>query len=162
MTAALEIALADEQATIALGERFAQALPDEVAGWTLLLSGELGSGKSTFARALIGALGHQGPVPSPTYTLVEPYTLKRGTVYHVDLYRVADPGELYFLGWDDLDSGLRLVEWPERASGLEDTADLAIELAYADKGRLARIRALNARGADIVSGVAPCSIQTPH
>ncbi len=148
------LALPDEAATITLGRRCAKALPDDVSGWTLLLSGDLGSGKSTLARALIGALGHSGPVPSPTYTLVEPYTLERGTVYHVDLYRVADPGELYFLGFDDLDTGLRLVEWPDRAPGLDDTADLSIELDYAPTGRLARIRGLSPRGTDLARRLA--------
>ncbi|MEO1202752.1 MAG: tRNA (adenosine(37)-N6)-threonylcarbamoyltransferase complex ATPase subunit type 1 TsaE [Pseudomonadota bacterium] len=143
------IDLPGEGATIALGRRFAEALPERISGWTVLLSGDLGSGKSTFARALIGALGHNGPVPSPTYSLVEPYTLDRGTVYHVDLYRVADPGELYFLGWDDLDTGLRLVEWPDRAPGIEASADLAVDLDYAADGRVATIRGLTSRGADL-------------
>jgi tRNA threonylcarbamoyladenosine biosynthesis protein TsaE len=145
------IDLPGEGATIALGQRFAEALPRDVGGWTVLLSGDLGSGKSTFARALIAALGHDGPVPSPTYTLVEPYALERGTVYHVDLYRVADPGELYFLGWDDLDTGLRLVEWPDRAPGLEADADLALKLEYAPEGRVASIRGLSERAEGIAA-----------
>ena len=112
--------LPDERATIELAGRFAAALPDSLAGWTVLLAGELGAGKSTFARALIRTLGHSGPVPSPTYTLVEPYQVPRGPIYHVDLYRVASDDELRYLGWNEIDDGLRLVEWPERAPGLAD------------------------------------------
>ena len=97
-------------------ESVLKALPDELGGWTLLLSGELGAGKSTFARALIRAAGHDGPVPSPTYTLVEPYNLSAGRFYHVDLYRVSDEEELRYLGWNELDDGFRLVEWPDQGT----------------------------------------------
>ncbi len=106
--------LADEAATIELGRELLNVLPDDLAGWTVLLTGELGAGKSTFARALIRAAGHDGAVPSPTYTLVEPYNLARGRIYHIDLYRVSDEEELRYLGWNELDDGCRLVEWPER------------------------------------------------
>jgi tRNA threonylcarbamoyladenosine biosynthesis protein TsaE len=110
------------------------------------LNGELGAGKSTFARALIRAAGHQGVVPSPTYTLVEPYKLASGNIYHIDLYRVSDEEELHYLGWDELDDGLCLVEWAERAPGLGEAADLIMKLEYAGDSRLARIEALSDRG----------------
>ena len=74
----MSIFLADEAATIALAERLQAVLPKSLAGLTLLLEGELGAGKSTFARGLIRSMGHAGPVPSPTYTLVEPYRLPAG------------------------------------------------------------------------------------
>ena len=94
--------LADEQATIDFAGRVWRLLPQDLAGWTLLLYGELGAGKSTFARALITAAGHRGPVPSPTYTLVEPYALPGITIYHIDLYRISDEEELRYLGWKEL------------------------------------------------------------
>ena len=118
--------LPDERATIELAGRLGAALPDSLAGWTVLLAGELGAGKSTFARALIRMLGHSGPVPSPTYTLVELYSVPRGPIYHVDLYRVANDDELRYLGWNDLDDDLRLVEWPEQAPGHTGRADLQL------------------------------------
>ena len=146
--------LPDEHATQALAAAVARALPDQWEGWTLLLEGELGAGKSTFARALIHALGHDGPVPSPTYTLVEPYALAAGSVYHVDLYRIADPGELRYLGWNELDGGLRLVEWPDRAPQLSAAADLAIRLSYTDEGRAAELAGLSGRGRALVAALA--------
>lgn len=147
----MKLFLADELATATLAARLLEALPLDIAGWTVLLSGELGAGKSTLARALIRAMGHTGPVPSPTYTLVEPYELPRGSVYHVDLYRVADEEELRYLGWNELDSGLRLVEWPDRAPGLTESADLEVELGYEEAGRSAEVRGLSERGRDLVT-----------
>lgn len=142
--------LPDEAATIEFGRELLTALPDNLAGWTVLLSGELGAGKSTFARALIRAAGHDGAIPSPTYTLVEPYNLERGNIYHVDLYRVSDEEELRYLGWNELDDGCRLVEWPDRAPGLTAQADLALTLHYDGDGRVARLVGLSDRGQEIV------------
>ncbi len=127
-----------------LGRVVAETLPGS-GHYTLLLNGDLGAGKSTLARALIRALGHDGAVPSPTYTLVEPYELADLTVYHVDLYRIGSEEELRYLGWSELDDGLRIVEWPERAPGLRQEADLDIRLAYRDKGRQAEIESLSDR-----------------
>lgn len=149
--------LPDEPATIEFATQVAAALPADRRGWLLLLEGELGAGKSTFARGLIRALGHAGSVPSPTYTLVEPYDLPGGTVYHIDLYRVADPEELRFLGFDELEQGLRLVEWPDRAPALTGTADLKIGLDYDGAGRRASVDALSARGATVMNALAPAS-----
>lgn len=147
----MNIQLPDEAATIGLAERFKDALPPSLNGITVLLEGELGAGKSTFARGLIRALGHEGPVPSPTYTLVEPYQLAAGTIYHVDLYRVADEEELRFLGWNELDSGLRLVEWPDRAPQLAESADLRLQLSYAGTGRQLEVVPLSRNGAQIAA-----------
>ena len=142
----MKVYLSNEAATAALARQVWQVLPDDLAGWTLLLRGELGAGKSTFARALITAAGHKGAVPSPTYTLVEPYSVSKSKLYHVDLYRVADEEELRYLGWNELDDGFRLVEWPERAPGLHEQADLELCLAYQDEGRVAELTAVSQRG----------------
>jgi tRNA threonylcarbamoyladenosine biosynthesis protein TsaE len=143
--------LADEAATIAFGRELIEAMPEDLAGWTILLSGELGSGKSTFARAFIRAAGHEGPVPSPTYTLVEPYVLSGNSLYHVDLYRVSDEEELRFLGWNELDHGCRIVEWPDRAPGLTAQADLSLVFSYAADGRDVELTALSERARAIVA-----------
>lgn len=121
----------------------------------LLLKGELGSGKSTLARALLRELGVAGPVPSPTYTLVEPYEVRGRPVYHVDLYRISGETELPYLGWSELRQGLVLVEWPERVPGVAQGADLAIELGFDGSGRRVSVRALSDRAATLSSGSAP-------
>lgn len=146
--------LPDEAATAAFAARIGRSLPADLAGWTLLLEGSLGTGKSTFARALLRALGHTGPVPSPTYTLVEPYRLAAGKVYHVDLYRVASAEELRFLGWTELDDGLRLVEWPDRAPELSDSADLRVCFEYEGSGRRATVLGLSRRGSQLAARAA--------
>ena len=141
----MSIGLPDAAATERLGAALADALPRPAGGWTLLLNGELGAGKSTLARAFLRQLGHAGPVPSPTYTLVEPYELDDLAVYHVDLYRIGGEDELRYLGWNDFEEGLKLIEWADRAPGLAATADLDIRLGYDGDARVAGIAPLSAR-----------------
>ena len=149
----MRLFLADEAATIDFGRRFYESLPSDLAGWTVLLSGELGAGKSTFARAVIRAAGQEGPVPSPTYTLVEPYFLQCGSIYHIDLYRVSSEDELRYLGWNELDDGFRLVEWPERVPGLLTEADLSLTFAYEGEARSVELTGLSERGVSIADGL---------
>ena len=139
------LALADEAATRALGAALATAAE---GGGVLLLHGDLGAGKTTLARGFLRARGHDGAVRSPTYTLLEPYPLEGGAVYHLDLYRLADAGELEFLGLRDLDEpgATFLVEWPERGVGALPAADLEVTLDYAGSGRQATFEALSHRG----------------
>jgi tRNA threonylcarbamoyladenosine biosynthesis protein TsaE len=91
-------------------------------------------------------MGHVGAVPSPTYTLVEPYQIADRRIYHIDLYRISSEEELRYLGWGELEDGFRLVEWPERAPGLSRTADLRLSLTFAETGRDARFNGLSERG----------------
>jgi len=142
--------LPDEQASIDLGTALAAALPRDFGGWSILLQGELGAGKSTLARAMLRELGHAGRVPSPTYTLVEPYSFSRGDVYHIDLYRIASADELEFLGWSDLGDGLKLIEWPERIPRLPDESDLLVLLDYQADGRAAQLTGLSSRGQELL------------
>jgi tRNA threonylcarbamoyladenosine biosynthesis protein TsaE len=126
--------LPDEAATIACGALLARLC----AGRGLItLSGDLGSGKTTLCRALLRALGHEGPVKSPTYTLVEPYDLPQYRVQHYDLYRLADPEELDYLGLRDFvgPETLTLIEWPEKAASALPPIDLALDLRVQEGGR---------------------------
>ena len=147
--------LPDPQATGSLARAMAAALPIDASGWAILLQGELGAGKSTFARAMLHALGYTGTVPSPTYTLVEPYVLPKYSVYHIDLYRIESVDDVEYLGWSDLQDGLRLVEWPERAPQLDHEADIRIALRYDGEGRAADMTGLSERGAALVAALEP-------
>ena len=97
--------LSDPAATDAFAAQLAQTLPERAV---LFLRGELGAGKSSLARAMLRSLGVSGAIKSPTYTLIERYTLDRGEAAHLDLYRIAQSGELEFLGLQDLAPELRL------------------------------------------------------
>lgn len=125
--------LPDEAATRALGAALAATIPLAAPnGFVVALSGELGAGKTTLVRAWLRALGHDGPVRSPTYTLVEPYEVGASTVHHFDLYRLADEDELDAMGFRDyLSGGLALVEWPERG-GVLARAQLRVRLHHVD------------------------------
>lgn len=111
--------LADEAATESLAHRAARALGGEANPLVLYLQGELGSGKTCFARGMLRELGEQGPVRSPTYGLLNEYLTPRGRVVHIDLYRLRSPEELRMLGLGDHLPGsvLWLIEWPEKAAG---------------------------------------------
>ena len=141
----ISYALADEAATVALGRSLATAITyvlDEAINKAsgsqnicVYLLGDLGAGKTTMSRGIIQALGHIGAVKSPTYTLVEPYEIasangKLRQVYHFDLYRLADPAELEFLGLDDYFTGssLCLIEWPARGGDFIPPADIILTL----------------------------------
>ena len=145
--------LPDPAATESLAAALAAALPANAGGWAILLQGELGAGKSTFARAMLHALGHEGVVPSPTYTLVEPYTLPNYPAYHIDLYRIESADELEFLGWSDLQDGLKLIEWPERATPTTAAADIKVELAYEGEGRATTLSGLSERGTAVLASL---------
>lgn len=139
-----QLTLRDEVATVALGAQVAAVL---MPGMLVFLRGELGAGKTTFCRGLIGGLGHRGAVKSPTYTLVEPYEDTQPPVYHFDLYRLGAAAELDEMGLRDyLDSQhLCLVEWPERGTGVLPPADLIITLTLGDHGREVVLEAVSLR-----------------
>jgi len=140
------LSLPDEAATLGLGAALA---PGVAPGRVLHLQGELGAGKTTVARGLLRALGYEGRVKSPTYTLVELYPLSSLNLYHFDFYRFKDKDE-----W--LNSGFReyfnpqsacVVEWPERAGGLLPPPDLEISLTFQDETRNASLEAHSEAGA---------------
>jgi tRNA threonylcarbamoyladenosine biosynthesis protein TsaE len=149
-TAALEVA--SESGMVALGKRLARLLDDIRL---LYLRGPLGSGKTTLVRGILRGLGHHGVVRSPTFTLVESYTLTRD-VHHFDLYRLKDPEELEFLGVRDYLQGdnLCIVEWPERAGKVLSVPDVDVMIGITDMGRHVQFTAHSTRGEPLVSGLA--------
>ena len=127
------LTLSDQAATERLAEAIAPCLRP---GDALLLEGDLGAGKTTFARALIAArltaLGRAEPIPSPTYTLVQTYELDGVELWHADLYRLAGPEETAELGLDDaLATAITLIEWPDRLGPLRPARRLDLVLAFA-------------------------------
>ena len=123
--------LPDEAATAAFAARIsALAAPGDI----IALKGDLGSGKTTFARGFIRARGGLEEVPSPTFTLVQVYELGSAMVWHFDLYRVTSPEEAWELGIEDaFAEGISLIEWPERLGPLMPPRRLEIEFLFGDQ-----------------------------
>lgn len=153
MSAVAELILADEDATMALGRRLAGVLHAD--GLVAFLHGDLGAGKTTFARAFLKALGVGERVKSPTYSLVEGYELGERQAFHLDLYRIADPGELEWLGLDSLaePGAIVLVEWPERGAGALPPVDLALSFRHEGPGRAVRLEPKSPAGERIVAAL---------
>ena len=130
--------LADESATVGFGKKLANIVKNELNhGIVVYLNGDLGAGKTTLTRGFVQGLGHKGNVKSPTYTLVEPYDLGEWQVYHFDLYRLADPEELEYMGIRDYFSANSncFIEWPEKGTGLLANADVTINMEYNGEAR---------------------------
>src|SRR5258706_3634540 len=139
------LSLPDEAATLRLGAALAAGA---AIGLVLHLRGELGSGKTTLARGLIQGLGHGGPVKSPTYTLLEPYSLLRLNLYHFDFYRFKDRSEWLSSGFREYfnPESLCIIEWPERAGDLLSPPDLKINLEFSGDARRARLEGCSPAG----------------
>ncbi len=138
--------LADELQQVALAQKVAEHLN---TSFIMLLNGDLGVGKTTFARGFIQASGFDGVVKSPTYTLVEPYPINHNRVcYHFDLYRLAEPEELEFIGARDYfnENDVCLIEWPEKAEGFLPVADWSCVFSHCSEGRNLVISALSEKG----------------
>ncbi|HEX3365880.1 tRNA (adenosine(37)-N6)-threonylcarbamoyltransferase complex ATPase subunit type 1 TsaE [Phenylobacterium sp.] len=134
----VRVILGDEAATARLGAAIARVLRP---GEAVCLSGPLGAGKSTLARALVRALTTPDEdVPSPTFTLVQFYEGAGLKIAHFDLYRLTDPDEAYEIGLDEaLDDGAAVIEWPDRLAGRLPPDRLDVEIAIEGAGRAARL-----------------------
>ncbi len=151
---ATAIELPEPAATDAFGRRLAQVLARWKQGLVVSLIGDLGAGKTALMRAILGALGEPGPVVSPSYTLVEPYTVAGRNVYHVDLYRLADPAELDYLGLRDINPATDwlFAEWADKGGSGLPPIDIKICLEYVGCARRATVDAMSERGADFWAG----------
>ncbi|PIE41074.1 MAG: tRNA (adenosine(37)-N6)-threonylcarbamoyltransferase complex ATPase subunit type 1 TsaE [Gammaproteobacteria bacterium] len=139
----------NEKEMVQLGQVFGRALK---GGGVVYLEGDLGAGKTTFSRGIIQGAGHAGAVKSPTYTLVEPYELGGQNIYHFDLYRLADPEELEYMGIREYFGGdnLCLVEWPERGAGVIPEPDIKLVIHYYQNGRKLIFYACTRRGENLL------------
>jgi tRNA threonylcarbamoyladenosine biosynthesis protein TsaE len=144
ITLSEHISLPSAQATETLGALLADVIQP---GWIVFLQGELGAGKTTLVRGLLRHLGYQGVVKSPTYTLLEPYHFDSFSVFHFDLYRIADADELEFIGFRDcLDqNNILLIEWPQRGAGVLPSPDIDLTLHYSEHGRHCTLQILTKR-----------------
>ena len=144
--------LKNEAETVNFGAKIAATIE---GGEIIFLKGDLGAGKTTFVRGFLNALGHSGNVKSPTYTLIEPYSINGRNIYHFDLYRINDPEELEAMGIRDYCDGesICLYEWPEQGQGVLPEADIILSLSHADSGREVKIEAKSAKGEQILSRI---------
>lgn len=136
----------------ALGARLAAAGEGHLL---IFLEGDLGAGKTTLTRGFLHRLGHRGAVKSPTYTLIEPYEIGGRKIYHLDLYRVADPGELEYLGLREMldEDATLLIEWAERGEGWLPGPDLRIRIQHLGQGREAELEAFTPLGQTVLAGI---------
>lgn len=135
----------NETAMLEFGKRLAHVCPNSVV---IYLIGELGAGKTTMVRGFLQALGHEGIVKSPTYTLVEPYELKNKKIFHFDLYRLTHADELLDIGIDDYfkQQAIFLIEWPERGQPWIAPADLCCVIHTLPEGRDVILNAVSIQG----------------
>lgn len=127
----IQLTLHNEQDT----QKLAGALAQLIQRGVVYLVGDLGAGKTTLTRSWLQALGHEGNVKSPTYTLVEPYVINEQPIYHFDLYRLQDAYELELMGIRDYleqDNALLLIEWPQKGESVVPAADYILELTLDD------------------------------
>jgi tRNA threonylcarbamoyladenosine biosynthesis protein TsaE len=143
----------DEEGLRALATALA---PQAREGGVIFLEGDLGAGKTTFARSLLGALGVGERIKSPTYSLIESYRAGELDAHHLDLYRIADPGELEWLGLPDLFGGgaLVVVEWPERGGNALPEPDLVMRFDHAGSRREMTVDARTERGDSMLAAMA--------
>ena len=142
----MQYIIPDEATMLSFAANIATTLQ---AGSVVFLQGDLGAGKTTLVRGILNHFGHTGAVKSPTYTLVEPYSLAGQQLYHFDLYRLGDPEELEYMGGRDyFDSeAICLLEWPEKAQGFLPAPDLCLFISYYADGR--RIQVIQSKTVEI-------------
>jgi tRNA threonylcarbamoyladenosine biosynthesis protein TsaE len=160
MSTSLTASLADENETLALGAALAPCLEP---GLTIYLRGELGAGKTTLVRGMLRALGHAGPVRSPTYALVEVYEFSRLHLHHFDFYRFKDPREWIDAGFRESFNrrNITVIEWPEKAGPWLPSADVDIAFEFMEQGRQARLASNSLAGQKCLACLMPPAPSRP-
>lgn len=144
--------ISNEQSMLDFAAKMAAVCPDTAI---IFLYGNLGAGKTTFARGFLRGLGYQGAVKSPTYTIVEPYELPNQKVYHFDFYRLQRAQELEFIGLHDylVPHAICLIEWPEYGEGMLPPADLSCYIGSVAHGREVKLEAFSPCGLTILKRI---------
>ncbi len=150
MTSVVSLDLPTESSSAAFAARLATCL---VSPLVMTFSGEIGSGKTTFIRAMLRALGVKSAIKSPTFSLIESYQCQRLQIHHFDLYRIHDETELEFIGFRDyfLTNAICCIEWPEHASHSLTCVDINFAFMVSGSGRLLTVRAATSTGERILS-----------
>ncbi|MCU4676342.1 tRNA (adenosine(37)-N6)-threonylcarbamoyltransferase complex ATPase subunit type 1 TsaE [Catenovulum sp. 2E275] len=145
-----KIQLQNPDATVKLGGQLAKTLTPPCV---IYLIGDLGAGKTTLSRGIIQGFGFNGAVKSPTYTLVEPYQLEEVNIYHFDLYRLADPEELEYIGIREYfdNNSISIIEWPEKGAQWLAEPDLIVNMTHDNEQRLVEISAKSSIGELIIN-----------
>ena len=154
------IVLANVAQVTTLAKRFAQLLEENAARfnktpWVIFLEGDLGTGKTTFVRACLQAMGETGKIKSPTYTIFESYEIKQWQIYHLDLYRLADPEELHFLGLEDYftENSIFFIEWPRKGLGVVPQPDIVLNYKFLAQGRALELTAFSQRALPLLESI---------
>lgn len=143
-----------------LANRFAQLLEQQAARfnktpWVIYFEGDLGAGKTTFVRACLQAMGEKGKIKSPTYTILESYEIKQRKIFHLDLYRLADPEELHFLGLEDYftEDSIFFIEWPRKGLGVIPKPDIVLNYKFLAQGRALELAAFSQRAFPLLESI---------
>lgn len=155
-----QINLANVSQLTLFAKRFAKLLEQQMRlfsedPWLIFLDGDLGTGKTTFVRAVLQSMGEQGKIKSPTYTIIETYTINAWHILHADFYRLADPEELYFLGIDNYlnEKTIFFIEWPQKGAKMLPKPDLLLHYKFLPQGRALELTSFSERSALLMESV---------
>ncbi len=158
--ARVQVTLTSVSQVTLLAKRFAELLEQQATvfsqtPWIIFLDGDLGTGKTTFVRSVLQAMGEKGRIKSPTYTILESYMIKKLHILHLDLYRLVDPDELHFLGIDDYldENTIFFIEWPKKACSMLPRPDLLLHYNFLAQGRSLELTAFSQQAVPLLESI---------